>query len=684
MRSMVLRRLLTIFALLFVALGVSVGSSSVARANGCGVPFDGVTYSLSLPVHFTLLGTCDPTANYVLLNDVNLTGITVSRRDSFTGSFDGGGFTISNMTVTSSALFSVGALGATFTRVNFQNATVIGGGGLSNWGGALVKENAGTTTITNSSFQGTVTAGSGTHSRTGGLVGAAFEPVIINNVAVVASVIGGVTQSAVAGGLIGFAADDVNISDSSFTGSVTGGSGNAAAAGGFIGSILSNGGPRTLSIASSYSSATVFGGTGLYASAGGFVGYNFDGSLVFSSTYMKGTVTGGVGNAAAAGGFVGLSENPLTISRSYMTGALSGGSGISASAGGFVGTWRLVSSTQPTQVTNSFVRATGTGGLGGASRTGGIVGDRQTNIELTTTITNSYGEGTLTSGVGLEAWAFALSSTAAPTISATASFCVTSCESGGTGLGATVSATNLVATATAAGWDFSTIWCVSASYNDGFPVLKGLTFGPNAAWGSCGAPIASPAIVPVWKISADLDGGSCGERSGALSGYFVGYRYLPGADECSRPGYVFRGWARATDPITVVDLPVLVDPLDGVRRYFLASGGDLVAVWSAAPKPPAPVTTFFVFGNFLCGRCTSLWLIWSSVDERQTTTSRAIVSDSHGNQVCTSNVVDIAPWRLCLLSGLTPGSSLAYSIVISDGGATSSPVTAQITLRNRP
>lgn len=676
----VFRRFTAIFAVL-AGMGLVVDTANVAQANGCGVPFDGTTYSLSSPNHFTLLGACDPSKNFVLLNDIDLSGVAVAKRHSFTGTFDGRGFTISNMMVTGSAMFDVGAAGATFTRVNFANATVLGGSVQAGASGVLVGTSQGSTTISSTSFEGRVTGGVADFSKTGGLIGEfSSGSLVLTDVTFSGTVTAGSNFMAMAGGLVGESgvATSLTISRSSFDGSVTGGSDEEAAAGGLVGSFLG----ATLTVSNTYMTGTVTGGFGESAGAGGFIGKSYS-SINVQNSYLDAQIVGGTGIASGAGGFVGISESDVVISRSYVLGSVTGGVGDGAASGGFVGiqccqTWPIT-----VTVTDSFVRASFTGGIVGPSRAGGIVG-RRTGSSSTTTITNSYGEGNVASGGGAFAWGSVLSDSYSPTISATASFCVTVCESGGTGVGTTVSAINLVAAAQSAGWNFSSTWCASPSYNDGFPVLKGLSFGPNAAWGSCGAVSApTPAVVPVWRVSIDTGGGSCRATSGSLTGSFIGYRYLPGAAECSRAGYVFRGWARASDPNKVIDLPLLVDPSDGVQRYFFAAGADLVAVWSAAPTPPSAMTPFVAFSNFLCDRCTTLWIIWSGAVERQTTTSRVVVTDASGTEVCTAGVVDIAPWRVCEITGLTPGSTHTYRIVVSDGGGTSAPVSTQVTLNNR-
>ena len=575
MQIVLLARRLIAAVFVMAGLGLVFGSANTAQANGCGIPFNDGTYSMSIPAHFTVLGGCDPTANYVLVNDVDLAGTTIARRTNFTGTFDGQGFTIRNMTVTASALFDVGVAGATFTRVNFQNATVNGGNQLT--AGGLIKFANGPTTISASSFDGSVTAANIVGQRVGGLIGSVGSiPVTILDVDVTASIVGGVTDSATAGGLIGLSEGNVAIDDASFAGSVTGGSGLDATAGGLIGNVVDG----SVSISNSFATGTITGGSDDYTSSGGFIGISQD-VVTVESSYVTAAMAAGSGSRSAAGGMIGISQADVTVNRSYVTGSLLGGPGatFSTTAGGFIG-YGCCGPPAAIQVSNSFVRLTANGGAGSNARVGGIVGGRQSNIALTTTVSNSYGEGTLTTGSGSQAWAFALADSSAPTISATTSFCVSVCESGGTGIGVTVSATNLVTTVRSAGWNFDTIWCSSPSYNDGFPVLRGLSFGPNAAWGSCGAPVLqTPAISPIWRVSIDTSGGVCRDTSGPLTDSFIGHRYIPGAAECSRSGYVFGGWARVSDPNKVIDLPLLVDPSDGVKRYFVSENLDVIAVW---------------------------------------------------------------------------------------------------------
>ena len=67
---------------------------------------------------------------------------------------------------------------------------------------------------------------------------------------------------------------------------------------------------------------------------------------------------------------------------------------------------------------------------------------------------------------------------------------------------------------------------------------------------------------------------------------FVGYRYLPGAADCEREGFSFAGWADVDDPDTPLTLPLLVDPSDGTKRWFVVADHSLVAVWAKVEEAP--------------------------------------------------------------------------------------------------
>ena len=100
------------------------------------------------------------------------------------------------------------------------------------------------------------------------------------------------------------------------------------------------------------------------------------------------------------------------------------------------------------------------------------------------------------------------------------------------------------------------------------------------------APAPAPAPAPIVSLhhaSLDPNGGSCLINGTATTTStrtpFLGYTYIPGAEECSRPGFTFQGWAARTKPEAVYALPLLRGWDDGVWRYFIADTYDLIAVW---------------------------------------------------------------------------------------------------------
>ncbi len=199
----------------------------------------------------------------------------------FTGSYDGGGFTISGLTINRSE-DNVGLFGringATIERVGLEDVSV---SGLINTG-ALV----GSSAITSSSLVrdsyaiGTVDS---TSYHTGGLIGFAGEMTVERSFAAVAVTSTVASPSNRVGGLIG-RSSSVTVNDSYAVGSVT-----TTGTEGFIGGLLGGGVGTTIN--RSYAAGRI---TTAGATAGGLVG---DGGGVnvtdsFFDTYTTGIATG--------------------------------------------------------------------------------------------------------------------------------------------------------------------------------------------------------------------------------------------------------------------------------------------------------------------------------------------------------------------------------------------------------
>ena len=121
----------------------------------------------------------DTSANYILTDDIDCTGINfkpLAENTPFTGTLDGAGYTIKNLTITNSAynypfvgLF--GRLAGTVEDLKIDNANINGWNDFLHLGGATVGGIAGYqaegSSITDSSFNGTIV----TKWNAGGLVG---------------------------------------------------------------------------------------------------------------------------------------------------------------------------------------------------------------------------------------------------------------------------------------------------------------------------------------------------------------------------------------------------------------------------------------------------------------------------------------------------------------------------------
>jgi hypothetical protein len=215
--------------------------------------------------------------------------------------------------------------------------------------------------------------------------------------------------------------------------------------------------------------------------------------------------------------------------------------------------------------------------------------------------------------------------------------------------------------------------------------------GRGAVWGACTddtpyfltvfadtnrcSSITTSTVTPIWRVTLDPNGGACvdsAERTVPWTSVFVGYRYLPSATDCTRPGYSFAGWADTTTPNTPASLPSLVDPSDNQRRAFLAANADLIAMWT---PDLAPITNLTVFANFLCGPCTTVWLIHPPA--LANTTIEITIDDTPAS--C-SIKADALGLTFCKITPLAPGD---HSITLTprNGTVTGPPTRLPITLR---
>ena len=189
--------------------------------------------------------------------------------------------------------------------------------------------------------------------------------------------------------------------------------------------------------------------------------------------------------------------------------------------------------------------------------------------------------------------------------------------------------------------------------------------------------IAAPTPAPVHRATLDPNGGTCIDddtsHSSTWTSVFVGYHYLPNATDCARAGFTLTGWANRTTPTTSAALPLLVDPSDGQRRPFLATDADLVAIWTPT------LDNLTVFANFLCGPCTSIWVIHT------TTPPEVTVDIAVDDAPLTCNQRgDAFGVTFCEITSLTPGEHTVTATPLhrSDGRDTvGRPTSIAVALR---
>ena len=275
----------------------------------------------------------------------------------FTATFDGGGYTISNLFISRATTYHVGLFGrsgGTIRRAALLNVNVVGNADV----GGLVGSNTGT--VADSSVTGSVI---GNGDDVGGLVGQNYDGGAITN----SNASTEVTGVYDVGGLVGENFADSTITDSHATGSVTSDDGSGYP-GDRVGGLV---GANAGSIADSYATGVVSAGTN-NTKVGGLVGQNTEGGSITDS-YASGAVTAG----QIVGGLVG-NNNSGGITDSYATGDVTA----YWTVGGLVGE----------SSSGSIIRSHATGAVsGGRSEAGGLVGDNDSAI------TASYATGDVTS-----------------------------------------------------------------------------------------------------------------------------------------------------------------------------------------------------------------------------------------------------------------------------------------------
>ena len=352
--------------------------------NGGAVSFSSLADQLSINnTNYTLVANIaalasdiasSPSGNYALArnynakNDGTYTSSPVST--AFSGTFEGLGNSIFNMTIDDATDADVGLFASTVNGAMVRDITLVhivvtGDAGNASVGGLIGTMSAGSS-VEGASTSGTITMNSAfcqscTFSAgVGGLVGSSAGA--ISNSSSSANV-RSAGQYDNTGGLIG--TDTGTIANSYATGKVSGS--DDPQIGGLAG--VDNAGTTD----NSYATGTI-SGSGTNVSIGGFAG---QAAGLIENSFASGNVSS---TGSSAGGLVGIEDGQ--IENSYATGNVHG-----AGVGGLVGVEE-----GGTLISGSYATGTVTGGYGATA--GGLVGESFSQCN----ITDSYAIGTVTVG----------------------------------------------------------------------------------------------------------------------------------------------------------------------------------------------------------------------------------------------------------------------------------------------
>lgn len=365
----------------------------------------------------------DKTADYVLGGDIDASGSTELNEgagfepigmtgDAFTGTFDGAGYTISDLFIDRSTTDYIGLFGdvdgATITDCVLTGVDMTGDdkvGGLAGY--------VDDSTITGSSTTGDIKVGS---------------------------------ESVGVGGLFGILKNSTV--SSCYSTATVNGSTTAIEVGGFVGWEYGN------TITSCYATGAVTANE----EVGGFAG-EMDGASTYSKCYATGAVTSTGANGDYMGGFGGggISYTGLTFSKCYATGNVSSTNGTNY-IGGFIGDFDT-----GTSLTDCYAKGDVT--AANASYVGGFIGYVDDG-----TATNCYSVGAVSGSAKVGGFIGDLN-----TGTITACFWDTETsgtETSDGGTGKTTAQMTTASTFIAGSWDFCTIWNRNDEYNDEYPYLR--------------------------------------------------------------------------------------------------------------------------------------------------------------------------------------------------------------------
>ena len=306
---------------------------------------------------------------------------------------------------------------------------------------------------------GNITAGgSSADSYSGGLVGHTKSTVNINS----SYNTGNITFSRYTGGLVGYAESTVNINGSYNTGNITA----SADSGGLVGYAES-----TVNVNSSYNVGDIDG-----SYSGGFIGFGRYGAVAVYYSYNTGNITA----STYSGGFVGgiSGKNTVAVYYSYNTGSVTASGHYDVSAGGLIGYAHSYSTVTVYHSYNTGnITAQTSSSYGSVTAySGGFIGSGSQYV--TVTVGNSYNVGNVVSyseSNYVASGGLIGDLDFAPVLNINNSFSRYGSVFKKSKYGADgklLSSADMKKQSAYIGWDFDETWGFDSRINEGYPILK--------------------------------------------------------------------------------------------------------------------------------------------------------------------------------------------------------------------
>ena len=458
MKNKLFTKITSFVLALVLMLSINIVSFS-AYAQGTGTESD--PYLITTPEELQNINN-DPSASYKLtanidLNNMDFVPIGNTESGAFSGTFDGAGFTISNLNVFAGKYAGLfGCNEGVIKNVTLDNIYVYG----NRYIGGVCGENTACGTLENCKvLSGSIESDGGLNDiNAGGICGSnsgIMEGTFYNSAD---ADISNDSNQACTGGIIGWNGSLNVIINAVNTGVISSSASSDAIhySAGLIGYATSS----TVNITNSYNTGNIFtfADYNKKSYSAGLIGYATSSTVNITSSYNTGNVFSYSYNhnmyRSYSGGLIGYEDSTVNITNSYNTGNIYSDSYL----GGLIG---YGASYSTVTITNSY----NTGNIVSGTTAGGLIGNCDDYITMN--ITNSYNTGSISdpffSGlIGYQTYRCNTSIKNSYTLN----------QNGINNSMGITSAANMLNHETYLGWDFDEVYTIDPLVNSGYPILR--------------------------------------------------------------------------------------------------------------------------------------------------------------------------------------------------------------------